>query len=447
MTNSASQPTAATHAIATCAQCGCKSNLPNLFQRTLIGQLCPACAAKRAFRTNRNIYLIFNLAAILVILYGALFGDSVIELGLLVIFSSLISLISLVMHETFHAIAAWLVGGHVFGIHIGLGPPLIQRWASNFYLGVSPWPLSGVCFSAFPSKKWIRLRFAIYVLAGPLFHALVVALLWSNRSKEWGSIAQLWYNLFFNINVIMLVINLLPTTTVTTAMGSTTSDGNKLLELLLNKLKPDSIHVQYFATSASFALQRKQNEQGLAKLEYGLVLYPKDELLNHLHGYLLFQNNRFEECLPIWRTLVEAEQITPNPLMQAIHFNNYAWIILMQKSEADHVDIAYRYASQAFAMAPWLSFIRGTMATVLLEKGDLDAAINYAIEAAELQRQEHSPVSKENVASNLAVAALGYFRQGNFPMSTVYLEEAKVLALEDIMVQKALQEIEQNTAP
>ena len=131
--------------------------------------------------------------------------------------------------------------------------------------------------------------------------------------------------------------------------------------------------------------------------------------------------------------------------MQALHYNNYAWVLIMLRRSADDVAVAADYIRRAFAMAPWIPAIRGTLAAVRIELGEYEAGIEEALAVADEYRREHSPVANENRGSTLATAALGCFRLGERENAAELLAEAQRLAPEDIAVRQAAAEI--NASP
>lgn len=435
---------------AVCRHCGCRSILPQLFQKTWGGLLCPVCAAKRALRRNQVIYSIF-LGLILLNTVGLwlLTGRSG-RFGIELLLILWLSLLLLILHELSHAGMAWLLGGRIFGIHLGVGKLLLQRWLGNFYLGVSLLPASGLCFASFPQTSWPRLRYGLMVAAGPLFHLLLLLLLLPRTRAFLGIPTLGWLLTLFMLNAFMLALNLWPFLKVSTAAGIAGSDGSQLWRLLRGKLTAEQIYQGYYQLLATFALQQKRDDHALAEVEQGLARYPDNQILRNLHGYLLLRSDRLEASLAIWQALLDAPPaatLTPEtaPLLQAIHYNNYAWVRLMRQREPADLTSATEYAERAFAMAPWLAPIRGTLAAVKIAGGDYATGIKLALAVAEEYKREHSPVALESRGSTLATAALGYYRLGQTDESYSLLAQAKALAPQDLAVRQAVAEIEGTT--
>lgn len=427
---------------AVCQRCGCVSTLPKLFPKIWGKLLCPACAAKRALRTNQVIYgvalflILFNIFG-LWLLTGRP-GQTGLDLLLMLFFSLLL----LVLHELSHAAMAWLLGGRIFGIHLGVGKLLLQRWLGNFYLGVSLLPASGLCFAGFPPISWPRLRYGLMVAAGPLFHLLLLLLLLPRTRAFLGLPGPGWLIMIFILNAFMLALNLWPFLKVHTAVGVAGSDGSQLWRLLRGKVPAEQIHQGYYQLVATFALQQKRDDQALAEVAQGLARYPDNQILRNLHGYLLLRSDQLPASLAIWQELIDAPPaatIPPEqqPLIQALHYNNYAWVRLMLHSEPAHLAAAADYAERAFAMVPWLAPIRGTLAAVKVAQGDYAAGVTMALAAAADYQQDPSPTAREGRGSNLATAALGYHGQGNAQEARRLLAEAQALAPKEIAVRQA----------
>jgi hypothetical protein len=406
-----------------------------------IGLLCPACAAKRALRYNQVIYGI-ALGLILFHILGLWLltgrpGQTGLDLLLILIFSLLL----LILHELSHAAMTWLLGGRIFGIHLGVGKLLLQRWLGNFYLGVSLLPASGLCFAGFPQTSWPRLRYGLMVAAGPLFHLLLLLLLLPSTRAVLGIPGPGWLLTLFILNAFLLALNLWPFLKVHTAVGVAGSDGNQLWRLLRGQLTAEQIHQGYYQLLATFALQQKRDDHALAEVAQGLARYPDNQILRNLHGYLLLRSDQLAASLTIWQALIDAPPaatIPPEqqPLIQALHYNNYAWVRLMSHSEPAHLATAADYAERAFAMVPWLAPIRGTLAAVKVAQGDYAAGVPLALAAAADYQQDPSPTAREGRGSNLATAALGYHRQGNAQEARRLLAEAQTLAPQEIAVRQ-----------
>lgn len=428
---------------AVCARCQCVSTLPELFQRGLMGKLCPACTAKVAVRNAWLIYgslwALIAVGTILPWLRGEPPWPFSISVGIILA----VSLGSLLLHELSHAVVTLLTGGRVFGIHIGIGPLLFQRWPQKFYVGASLLPASGICFAGFPELPWLRARFALMVAAGPLFHLAVLLLLAGRYWPHFGEAGYRLSTVILVVNAFMLITNIFPLTKVNSAAGQVGSDGHMLWRLLRGKFGHDQIIQAYYSAVVAFAYQRGENSEALAAAQEGLQLYPENEILRNLHGYLLFKNQYFDEASAIWRDLALHEPTTESqPALQALHYNNYAWVMLVRSKEENALDIAEEYIERAFRMAPWVPHICGTHAAVLIERGNYAQGIEEALKTAKTFKQlDKSPSGPENQASNLAYAALGYQRSGKPTEARELLTQAMALAPTDLSVQKAAKEI------
>ena len=438
--------TIATPKTVRCCRCHCESTLPDLFQKTISGPVCPACVGKRAMRLNQLVYGLAMLLILVNIVGGWYLTGRPGRLGLDILTMLILSILLLTFHELSHAVAAQLLGGRVFGIHLGIGTLLRQQWIGNFYLGLSLLPAVGMCYAGFAAQRWIRLRHGLMVAAAPLFHLCLYLVMRYAGQRNPALFAMTWFGQLYYFNLLMGLFNLWPWLNAQTNMGAMQTDGSQLLKLLRGKLTAAQIHLNYFILMATFALYQKRNAQALVEVTNGLQHYPASEILHNLHGYLLMHNDRLAESLPIWQALAEAPpdaptDVTVSPahkaLLQAIHYNNYAWVRLMLQATPADLAVAGTFAERAFAMAPWLTPIRGTMAAVKVARGDYNAGIAEALAVAADCQREHTPASAENRGSNLATAALGYHQLGEHEAARVTLTQAQALAPQDAAVRQA----------
>ncbi len=427
----------------TCARCGCTSTLPQYFQKSWNKKHnCPACAIKNDVRNNKILFALLGIYLIVdLVIDGARFGwlswQAWSVVGLIVV-----TVFSLVSHELSHALAAKLLGGRVFGIQFGIGRQLLRRWFNDFFLGIGMLPVSGVCFAGFPTNKLLRVRYAIYISAGLLFHGVI--LLVAIRLFRAGSSLPFLMTLIV-INGLLFFFNALPLN-VTTAVGPTGSDGMLLWRLATGKLARRDLKANYYRMAASFAYQQENIEQLKRYIQEGLLLDPSDEFLENLRVYLLLnEEDRLEEAYIAWKLIVESERSeTAEPLHQAIFYNNYAWATMMHRPEADSLQVARDYAEKAYQMTPWIQVIKGTLAAVMVEQGEHLKGAEWALEVAKVVEDEVSPARDKNIAANLATAALGYFRMGGRETAVQYLSQAKALTSDDRTVKKAIAEIEKD---
>lgn len=425
---------------ATCNQCSCTSTLPELFRKSWQKRYCPACALKIEVRNTKILFVFLGIFLVLELVWdGLLYGLASWETWSLMSIL-LISTLSLVLHELSHALVAWLLSGHVFGIHIGLGKQLFRGWLGNFYLGVSLFPVSGLCYAGFPTEKRLRLRYAIYISGGLLFH-LVVLLISIPLLMRTGNRFP-WLDWVIIINGLILLLNAWPRN-IMTAAGRSGSDGMLIWRLLTGKLTAKELRQTYYRIAAYFAYLQEQPEQVGKYVSEGLKIDPTDGFLENLRVFhLLKDENRLEDAYTAWKAIVESEAINAeNGLQRAVYFNNYAWTALMHQPDHDSLQTARHFAEEAYSMAPWSPVIKGTLAAVFVEQGEYQQGIEWALAVAKEAENESSLSQNENIASNLATAALGYARLGDNQLAAHLLQKAVSLAPEELMVQKAKREI------
>jgi len=429
---------------ATCGRCGCTSTLPQLFRKSWGNRYCPACAIKIELR---NVKILFGVLGILLVLDlindGATYGWLSWEAWSLPI-GILIVALTLALHELSHALAAKLLGGRVFGIQLGLGRQIFKHWFDDFYLSISPFPVSGLCFAGFPTHEKLRLRYAIYVSAGLFFHAVTLWIaipLLMRTGNRFPFLDEI-----IILNGLMLFFNLLPRT-VTTAAGQSGTDGMLLWRLLTSKLTAHDLRRNYYRLATFFAYQQENIMKVNEYIRLGLLLDPTDEVLENFRVFMLLkQENKLEEAYTVWKNIVESETIKTVPdLQQAVYYNNYAWTTLMHQPTLNSLQIAREYAEKAYQMAPWIPSLKGTLAAVLVEQGEYQKGIEWALAVAKESEADQSPSRDESVAANLATAALGYFRLGKQETAVRTLQKAIALAPEELTVKKATAEVQAST--
>jgi hypothetical protein len=427
----------------TCTRCGCESTLPNLFLKSWIKRYCPACAVKIEIR---NTKILFGFLGALILFdmlrngmdYGFTSWEAWSTISII-----LISTLSLIGHELSHALSARLLGGCVFGLHFGIGRQIMRRWIKKLYLGISLFPVSGLCYAGFPTTKWLRLRYLIYVSAGLLFHLSIIFItfiLIGITGNQYPFLVPT-----FLLNGLMFIFNALPRT-VTTVAGKTGSDGKRIWELITGKLSLKELQQTYYRLGASFAYQQEQIGEASQFIREGLALFPGDDFLENLRVFfLLKEGDKLEEAYTAWKTVVESKAIdAAHVLQQAVYYNNYAWTTLMHFPTSDSLQIAHRYAEKAYAMAPWVPFIKGTLAAVYVEQGQYEKGTQWALSVAKEVEEDTSPGRDEHIAANLATAALGSFRMGDQETAVCYLRQALTLAPDELTVKKVVAEMQIN---
>ena len=425
----------------TCDRCQCTSTLPDLFRKSWGKHYCPACSVKVEIRNNKWLFGLLGVFILLELIrngstYGFTSWEAWSTFSIIVI-----SILSLILHELSHALAAWLLGGQVFGIHLGLGRSIMRRWFKNFYLSISLLPVSGLCYAGFPTTKWLRLRFAIYISAGLFFHLLVLFITIPLLNRTGNRFPFL--DAIIILNGLLFLLNVWPRT-FTTIAGQTGSDGKRIWQVLTGKFKQEELHQSYFRLAASFAFQREQTEQVSHYVQKGLALYPNDDVLENLRVFLLLnEDDKLEEAYTAWKAIVESEAIdSTNGLLRAVYYNNYAWVTLMYHPDPDSLETAHHFANKAYHMAPWMPIIKGTLAAVFVEQGQFNKGVKWALSVAEEAKQDLSPRRDEHIAANLATAALGCFRMGEHTTALHYLQQAVALAPDEMTTKRAVAEIQ-----
>lgn len=426
---------------ATCDRCDCISTLPDLFRKSWGACYCPACAVKAEIYSSKIAFGILGVLVLFNWIWGGLFYGFTSWQAWSVISIFIISILSLIFHELSHALAAWSLGGRVFGIHIGMGKQIIRWWFKKTSLSISIFPVSGLCYAGFPFTKRLRLRYAILISGGLLFHLFIlfITILFILRTGNRFPILD-WIII---INGMMFLLNLWPHTIITAA-GPIGSDGKRLWRILTGKLLAKELHQSYYRLAALFAFQQEQADQAAYYIHEGLSRYSDDLFLENLRVFLLLeQEDKLEEAYITWKSIIKSETFNVAPaIQQAVYYNNYAWATLMHQPRSDSLETAHLFAEKAYRMVPWVPLIRGTLAAVFVEQGEYEKGVQWALSAAKEIKQQPSSIRRDkHVAMNLAAAALGCFRLGEQELARTHLQNALTLAPKEITVRKAVAEI------
>ena len=424
-----------------CDQCYCQSIVPKYFQDLKGETLCPRCYPAR---TNRSLFWSYLYLLGAAVFWAALVGNG--EGGFAIFFVVNVALAFLLLHllilphELLHAGTAWLLGGQVFAIQIGLGLQVWKvRWQGVIF-SLHRYLLMGFCAFGFPDRRWIRLRFALATLMPLLGHLLLAIWLWPHL--RWGTVwsTLAWPEMLMIVNGFLLVANLFPWRGSRPTGGT---DGMQLLSIITGKISADDIHASYFFLRAGLDMEQLKSADGLAATEEGLALYPEHPLLrsNWLAQSLLAE--RFDGLLPA--LLDKIEHPSPEPFVQALDLNNLAWSIfrLHQKGRLAETGFTLaqglEYATWAYAMIPWQPEFEGTYGALLLVTGEAEKAIWHTKAAAKEQ------TLAENCAANLALAAVGHHRLGQEEQASSLLAQAQALNTDSEQIPWAVGEMEKVT--
>jgi predicted Zn-dependent protease len=186
---------------------------------------------------------------------------------------------------------------------------------------------------------------------------------------------------------------------VTTALGSSPSDGRQLFRLLFKPLPEPQVRRQlYFQTRANWNFDLDQTEEMVAVLDEGLQEFPSDKVLRGAKATGQVGLGQYEAARETLLTLL-AEHADKDA-HRAMLDNNLAWTDLMSE-RAEWLPEADVASAEAYALLPWVPAIQSTRGLLLVETGRIDEGIRLLKRAlAGAERR----VSKASTLCSLAVA-------------------------------------------
>ena len=248
-----------------------------------------------------------------------------------------------------------------------------------------------------------------------------------------------WREVFVLANVWLLVLNLIPRQ-INLGDISFNSDGLQLIQTVSEKFKDKTLHATYFLLESLYSFKNNNYKQVIRWCEAGLRLYPDNPFLKTNLGIALLELKNYTEALTLFETLLTEDQRhvkeagSPEsqiPFFKAMSLNNAAYTTLLINYSSDDLKRARLYSEEAFRMTPWNPSIESTWGAVLVETGAVKEGLEHLRQAC---KYHSTPRSK---ALNLAHAAIGNWRIGNYDRALELLKEAIALDSECIMVRKA----------
>jgi tetratricopeptide (TPR) repeat protein len=422
-----------------CIECGNISTLATFFKSSMQGKLCPRCHAR--YRAKNSNMVFWASLVILLLINGWMFTQPVmvyyglVNLALVFVLSYLLIL----PHELAHACLAWLTRGQVFEIRIGNGQILWEKPIGDLIISLASRPTSGFCAMGFLTGKFLTARLFLATSAGMLVNVLMLLFfIPGTDANRWVS-TYAFREVFVFVNAIHLLSNLWPRK-VNVGGREALSDGMQLLQTIKGECLADAIRLSFFVNKSFGALRRRDYAQAVEVCEAGARLYPNNTLIKNTQAVALLELGQHAQALALFRELLEAflkeqpqELGIPGidrSMVQAMLLNNVAYTSLFCFSGSEAVKQAYRYARQAFRMAPWIASIQGTWGAALIENGAVKEGIGHLLLA-----EEHSEIPKSR-AQNLAYAAEGYRRLGDKTKADELLRKAVKLDSSSYLVRQ-----------
>jgi hypothetical protein len=346
-----------------------------------------------------------------------------------------LSVVMMIPHEFAHALAARALGMRVFRIILGHGLTLVEG-RLLFPIEVKTLPVGGVAIVAHRSRKWLRLKTFLMVLAGAMPGVAVVAIvlalvpldeLFTDPSRRPLPLAVLVAATSLN-----LLGGLFPRRIVT-PMGKAPSDGLRLLQIpFLSASGVNRELAGYYGLEGWECQRAKDYESAIRWYRDGLAKYPDSHALKNDLAVALLRTKRPEEARKLFLELVGASGV--EAAVDAIASNNVAASdITIGRQEL--LEEADRCSAAAYENASWHPNIMTTRGAVLVELGRPGEGLGLLREAME---KAHD---KRTRAFAACYVAIGEHRRANREEAVRYLEAARKLDPDCLWLEKAGREI------
>lgn len=434
-----------------CTECGCESTLPELFFRRYTFPICPRCAYKLQKIRQKNaiqIYRTLGLGVVLLISILLIFGNSVGRMLAFTLSNSLLLIILVlafcsfsILHLLICAVTTWLLGGRVFNLKFGSSNVFFQKNFRGVDLSIGRSPFGGQCIMAFPTIWANQFRTNCIAYSLPFSYAVLGLALLVN-----AHFSNLWLTLAWREVLVIFTLGMtgLMAYSIWKNRGMTTvTDTNSQLRYPIKvRWTAEELHASYFLLEAQQAYRAKRYSECIEICQTGLAMYPNHMQLRSFWALSLLEQQKFVEASEEYEKILQSPSRHNEPSMfLALHYNNAAWIELLNEQNPDRLETSSHHIQQAFRMTPWVPNILGTLGSLLIEKGELEQGIEYVLEAAEVM-QEHGYLHfHKNIAINFGYAAIGCNRLGEYTEAQEFLQEAEKYAADEYIVQKAKKEL------
>ncbi len=407
----------------TCGQCGCTSPLTQFFRKEGTQHYCPRCMSERASRNVlMQIFFVLLIGLFLSLLRsrgtGGFQFSGLIEVSLFIV----LVLVTMILHEIIHGLTAWLLGGRVFELALGVGEIRRSMWWRGVRFSLRRHIFIGIAICAFPERAALRLRWLIYVLA-PLAvqSAFVVFLLF--RPNLWTDVASLNLRLILIIcNGFLIAVNLFPWK----FNAILTTDGYRLWAIFTGRNSAAELHERYFLTVGQYAIEQEDYLALAAAAEAGLALYPESGELKNLQAAAFDFQEQFDKGLSLFDQFL-AENPDPAPtVVRALWLCNRAGATYYQHLLAgditpDRLEVAHASAAEAYSLLPWITPVEEVVAFSALVQGRTQEALDGF--QALLPRQEKD----RSRAGSWLLIAVAHHHLGQGDAARSALAKARVL--------------------
>ena len=429
-----------------CDSCGLESEFEEAFlkgRRFGLGRAhyCPPCASKRDVRA-----VLFLLGFGILTSVVLKVAHPSLPLTWASVFRPLIVLLVLpiliVIHELAHALVARLLGMRVYSISIGLGKTLAEGRFLGMHWQWHALPLAGGTSVAGPPGRLDRLKLWLTYLAGPGVHAVLVLAAMGLQQLlivgESGSGLLLEASgLVYETNLVLLLFNLLPIQSPS-SLGPIGSDGWNLLKLPF--ANPDEIELRrssYYVMEALEAIRRRDPTSARQWIDQAQRRFPASLPASTGLGYVLAKLGDFDAARQIFAAALAAGSAL-KPARRYVLLNNIAYSHAILR-DAERLDEADRFSTEAYQNAPWMSPFVGTRGTVLVALGRVEEGI------ALLRRAMETADDAGGKAENACQLAIAEVLHGDLISAQHYLELAKRWNPEGALIAAATRQLDQAT--
>ena len=330
------------------------------------------------------------------------------------------------VHEIGHAIVARGLGFEILGVRLGVGKRVARREWRGTHISVHAIPLNGVVYVHAERSHWLRLRYALVLLAGPGANLLFALSLWAIVGTRFHGNPEPLEGFavapqFFFANFFLGVGNLVP------FLGG---DGTQMIKLLVtrdDKVR-ENLALAKCGLRASWAREEGRVDLAESYLREGLRELPGNtRIMCDLASVLIFQR-RYGDARSSLQELLQRTEI--RKIERALLENNLAWTNLCLEDPA-LLDEAALLSQQAYRAFPNVPAFAGTRGAVLVELGDAEKGLSL------LTRAFHLSDTPQSRSHNALWIAIGEARRGRAQKAREYLDLAKSLDPTNDLVARA----------
>ncbi len=346
-----------------CDGCATVTTAPELLAPAPRGQrLCPPCLGRRMAHEARRLRRIGLVGGLLGLL---LLGPAPAQAFILLNFAVVLPLavfLTLAAHEAGHALAARLLGFRVYSITLGQGPLRFSRRLAGVDIMFRGLPRGGCTEAGTRAERWLSLRVALFIAAGPLANLVLLALLvprWSGGLTT--GLAPV--PLLVATNALSLLLSLLPIWPQSQT-DRYRADGPTLIEALRGSAswRHDRLAAGWYLAALD-AYCHQPVEQAEALLAEALAACPHDARLRRLDGEMAMARQDWLAAAERFEALLSAAQPGEARWWDALCLARCLAYAQVDLARADQL------TAEVTAAMPWEPLALGTRGLVLVAAG------------------------------------------------------------------------------